>query len=138
MEINGLGNDNSSTTTVNRFNDMSSEDFMRIMFTELSNQDPLDPQDSSKLLEQISSIRDIESNMDLMNRLDELVQQNQFASAGSLVGYSVRGLDESNYKVEGRVTSVSIENDRVYLTIESGERIPFDQIEEIYENQKLE
>ena len=37
-----------------RFNDMSSEEFMKIIFTELQQQDPFKPNDSSALLEQLN------------------------------------------------------------------------------------
>ena len=59
-----------NTTTGNRFAELSTEDFMRVLFTELQNQDPLKPQDSSKMLEQLSSLRNIES---------QLTQQHVFA-----------------------------------------------------------
>ena len=38
----------------NRFNELSSEDFMKIIFTELQQQDPFEPNDSSALLEQLN------------------------------------------------------------------------------------
>jgi len=104
MEINDI-TDGLGVTLPNKFNEMSSEDFMKIMFAELSNQDPLEPQDSANLMNQISSLRDIESNMQLMNQLDELVTQNQLASAGSMIGKSIRGLDENSLPAEDLVTS---------------------------------
>jgi len=132
MDINGIG-DGIGTTLPNKFNEMSSEDFMKIMFAELSNQDPLEPQDSANLMNQISSLRDIESNMQLMDQLDELVTQNQLASAGSMIGKSIRGLDENNLPAEGVVSSVSLESNEVWLTLESGQRVSFAQIEMIYD-----
>jgi len=131
MEINDI-TDGLGVTLPNKFNEMSSEDFMKIMFAELSNQDPLEPQDSANLMNQISSLRDIESNMQLMNQLDELVTQNQLASAGSMIGKSIRGLDENSLPAEDLVTSVSLENNEVWLTLESGQRVSFSQIEMIY------
>lgn len=130
MEIPELGTGQSGSAT-NRFGELSSDEFMRIMFTELSNQDPLDPQDSQKLLNQISFLRSIESNVQLVQQLEQLVQQNQLASAGMLVGKTVRGQDEGFNAVTGRVQSVSVEDGTVYLNLESGERMPFDRLEEI-------
>ena len=45
------------------FGALDSEEFLNIMFTELQNQDPFEPNDSSALLEQLNSIRSIESDM---------------------------------------------------------------------------
>lgn len=116
---------------INRFSELTSEDFVKIMFTELSNQDPSQPQDSSKLLEQISSLRDIESNMQLMTQISDLVGENQFASAANLIGKHVIGKNEEFESVQGTVTSASVEDDKIILTLESGERVPFKNVEQI-------
>ena len=51
------------------FSSMNSEEFVKIIFTELQNQDPFQPNDSSALLEQLNSIRSIESDMALTDQL---------------------------------------------------------------------
>ncbi len=75
-----------ATNVPSGFQAMTTEDFVRIIFTELSHQDPFKPNDSGALLEQLNSIRSIESDLKLMERLDRLVVENQLASAGALVG----------------------------------------------------
>jgi len=118
-------------STPNRFEELTSEDFMKIMFTELSNQDPTKPQDTQALLTQINTVRSIESNVQMMNKLTDLVAQNQFATAGSLVGKTIIGLDESFQAVQGRVKSAAIENNQILLTLVTGERVPMDNVESI-------
>ncbi len=115
----------------NRFEELTSEDFMKIMFTELSNQDPTKPQDTQALLTQINTVRSIESNLQMMDQLTKLVAQNQFATAGSLVGKTVIGRDESFQTVQGQVKSAAVENNRILLTLVTGERIPMDNVESI-------
>ena len=83
--INPVGQGIQSTTS-NRFSDLSSEDFIRIIFTELSNQDPFQPNDSSALLDQLNSIRSIESDIQLTERLQDLVFENQLAGASNMLG----------------------------------------------------
>ena len=61
------------STGTNRFNELSSEDFLQIIFTELQQQDPFEPNDSSALLEQLNSIRAIESDIDLTKKLEDIV-----------------------------------------------------------------
>ncbi len=132
MEIGTIENV-AQPSSVNRFNELTSEDFIRIMFTELASQDPLDPQDSQDLLNQVRTIRDIESDMRLMEKLDDLVEQNRFASAGNMVGKAIRGLDENLVEVEGVVKSVSLERDEIILTLDDGQRVPFDHVKLIYD-----
>lgn len=117
----------------NQFADMSSEDFIKVLFTELKNQDPLDPQDSGKLLEQLSSIRNIESQLSLQESLKQLVMQNQVASAGNLIGRMVQGLDEMNNRVEGLVSSVRVTQDKIILELDTGEALPLNRVSHIAE-----
>lgn len=133
MQINPAGPGTLDNPSRNRFEDLTSEDFMKIMFAELSHQDPLKPQDTQALLNQINTVRSIESNSKLMAELGKLVSQNQFALAGSLVGKTITGLDESFLPVQGYVKSAALEGDRIVLTLESGERVPMDQVESIIE-----
>jgi len=51
--INALSGSQASAST-SRFSEMSSEDFMKIIFTELQSQDPFKPNDSNALLEQLN------------------------------------------------------------------------------------
>ena len=103
MEINGTGSGTERPIT-SRFSDLSSEQFIEVLFAELQNQDPFQPSDSGALLEQLSSLRNIESQLSLQTQMETLVSQNQLASAGNLIGKLVAGLDNLNMN---RVTNVA-------------------------------
>ena len=106
--VTSLGsNSSTSGATPNRLSELSSEQFLKIIFTELQQQDPLQPNDSSKLLEQLSSIRSIQSDIELSDQLKSIVTQNQLASAGTMIGNYVSGLSIDNQRVIGQVVSVS-------------------------------
>ena len=97
--------------TSSRFTELSSEDFIKIIFTELQNQDPFKPNDSGALLEQLNSIRSIESDIQLSKDLESIVFQNQLATAGNLIGKRVAGLTADNERVGGTVKSVARSGD---------------------------
>jgi len=120
-------------TSPNGFSSLSSEDFIRIMFTELANQDPFQPSDSSALLDQMNSIRSIESNIQLIDRLDTLVFENKLSSAATLIGKTVEGLSDQGLRVSGTVSSVLRQGDEVTLVLDSGWRMSIDNIELIRE-----
>jgi flagellar basal-body rod modification protein FlgD len=82
---------------------LSTEEFSKIIFTELANQDPLSPNDTNALLQQISTLRSIQADTDLSDRLSSLVQQNQFAAGATLLGRMVSGISEYNERVSGTV-----------------------------------
>lgn len=125
----------SSTTGIsqNKFAEMSSEEFVNVLITELQNQDPLNPQDTGALLEQISSLRNIESQTTLAEQLESLVTQNQVASAGNLIGKLVEGLDTLNTNTTGLVTSVRVTDEGVFLELDNGRSMKMDQVTGIAE-----
>ena len=116
------------SVTPNKYSDLTSEDFVKIMFTELSNQDPLKPNDSSQLLQQMSDLRSIQSDLELSNKLTSVVTQNQLATAGALLGKTVYGLTEYGDVAGGIVKSVTRTDDGPVLNLATGERIPFTNI----------
>jgi len=113
------------------FSDLTSEDFVKIMFTELSNQDPLKPNDSNALLQQMSNLRSIQSDLDLSDKLNSLVSQNQMSSASNLLGKVISGVSEDSERVIGVVSTVSRTDDGPVLTLTDGTRVHFDQVDEL-------
>lgn len=117
-----------ASTGSNAFADMSSTDFIKIIIQELQQQDPLDPQDTSKLMEQISSLRNIESQTSLQDQLKALVTQNQIAAAGNLIGKLVAGVDQTNTNTSGLVTAVRVTSDGVLLQLDNGSEMLMDNV----------
>ena len=119
------------TGVTNGFGEMSTSDFIRIIFTELAHQDPFAPNDSSALLDQLNSIRSIESDLQLVEQLKSLVFENQFAWAAGLMGKYLTGLTESLDRVSGYVVSVLREGDSVQLELDNGWRVPLGSVESV-------
>ncbi len=130
----GSSSSAAASTGKNKFSELSSEEFVRIMFTELSNQDPLKPNDSNQLLEQMSNLRSIQSNIDLQTKLSDVVSQNQLSTAGALLGKTVRGITEEGELVEGVVRSVSQTRDGPVFNLPNGVRLAFKQVSEMLDS----
>jgi len=113
------------------FSSLTSEDFAQIIFTELGKQDPLAPNDTNALIQQISGIRSIQSNMDLTDKLSRLVSQNEFAGAATLIGKTVNGLSLDLNRVTGTVKSVTRTNEGTLLTLENGSRMLVDYMDSV-------
>ena len=114
-----------------RFSEMGTEDFIRIIFTELTNQDPLQPNDTSALLDQLNSIRSIESDMQLTKQLEALVTENQLASASNMIGRFIGGMTGDFNRVTGYVVSVIRQNDDIYLELDTGWWVPIGNVETV-------
>ena len=120
-----------SPGNANRFAEMQTEDFIRVLLSEMTNQDPFNPQDSAALLEQLSSLRNIESQLVLQQKLEALVLQNQVTTAGGLIGRRVYGVDANHGDVLGIVTSVRIQDGKAILELDSGQSLPMDRVTRI-------
>lgn len=133
MNISDVSGSSGSVPGSNAFAELDTGEFVKILITELQNQDPLDPQDSAALLEQLSSIRNIESQTSLNEELKSLVNQNQVAVAGNLIGKLVNGIDTFNTPTTGLVTSIRVTNDGVLLELDNGRAVDINQLTNISE-----
>lgn len=132
MAVTGIGSTgNTMATSSSAFSDMATSDFIKIITQELVQQDPFNPNDSGALLEQISSIRNVESQLALQKTLENLVGQNSFAAAAQTIGRIVAGLDNNNTERIGMVMSVRLENNKAILELDTGHRLSFDRVTEI-------
>ncbi|MCC6951171.1 MAG: hypothetical protein IT433_06960 [Phycisphaerales bacterium] len=120
-----------SSAGTSAFSALSSEDFTKIILQELSRQDPLQPSDTSTLIQQLSGLRSIQSDMDLGDKLQDLVRQNEFASATTLLGTRVTGRSIDNIEVEGVVKSVVRSSYGAVVTLEDSTRMLVSDIDQI-------
>ena len=118
-------------TPTRGFSEISSEEFMSMILSELTNQDPLEPNDTENLLNQISTIRSIESDEAMLDSLDSMVDSSEFASAANLIGTLVGGVTEDNRRVADVVLSVSRTQEGPILNLFDGSRVPFENVDEV-------
>lgn len=138
--VDGVGTTQTQTSSAKKsgFSALSSEEFTKIIFAELSNQDPLKPSDTSALLEQLGMIRSIQSDTDLSENLDRLVGENQLSAASNLIGKLISGVSESNGRVADYVLSISKTSDGVFLNLADGSRVSMSNVDEIVDPALLE
>src|SRR3954468_11276352 len=88
--------------------DLKPKDFIKMMITQLQNQDPMEPAKNEQLLAQMSQIGQLESSTQLQTSLKSVTLQTQIGSASALIGKSVQGLDDNNAPIDGVVNSVKV------------------------------
>ena len=120
-----------AATATDAYSELNSQDFVKIMFSELSNQDPLKPNDSNTLMQELSSLRSIESNVTLETKLGDVVTQNQLSTAGALIGKYVGGYTATFDPAQGLVSSISTSANGPILNLSNGSQVPFANIAEI-------
>jgi flagellar basal-body rod modification protein FlgD len=97
-----------NTTGADAFQELEMGDFLKLMIAELSNQDPMNPMDNSEMLQQLSQMSAIASNDKLTETLGSVQLGQNMATASSLLGQVIRGLDDTGGRAAGTVERVSI------------------------------
>src|SRR5688572_30022353 len=115
MAVDGVGSNSgtggTSGSSKKKNFELKTEDFIKMMITQLQNQDPMEPAKNQELLAQMSQIGQLQSATTLQESLKGMVVQNQIGSAAGLIGKTVKGLDSTDAPVEGIVNSVKVSAD---------------------------
>jgi flagellar basal-body rod modification protein FlgD len=110
---------------------LNPDDFIKMMITQLQNQDPMEPAKNDQLLAQMSQIGQLESSTQLQDSLKGLVLQNQIGSAATLIGKTVQGMDTNNNTIAGIVSSVRVQDDGVSLELDNGQSLQLARVTNI-------
>src|SRR3989304_5720857 len=102
----------------NTLNDLYLDVFLKLLITEMQNQDPLNPMDNSEMLAQINQIREIGSTDKLTKTLDSVLLGQNITSSTNLIGKDVKAISDDNQHVSGTVTRVSIEGGKPKLQLD--------------------
>lgn len=126
MSTNSVGGTNSNTPTApiaapknpdDPFNSMDMGDFLKLMITQLQNQDPTKPLDNSDLFNQIGQLESIESSARLNDTLQSLALGQGLSNAGALIGKQVQGLDDNGAQASGTVLGVLVQDGSPKLVV---------------------
>lgn len=109
--INSLATMNKGKDKPHSLSDLDSDQFLQLMITELTNQDPLNPMDNEQLAQQISTIRQISATTQLSDSLNNVQSGQSLTTASSLIGKYVSALDDNAKEISGLVDRVSIDVD---------------------------
>jgi flagellar basal-body rod modification protein FlgD len=144
METNGITSSSGVTGGAGKkaaASELAGDDFFKLLIAQLTNQDPLEPTSNQDLLNQISSIREIELNTNLSESLKSMTTTQRFASAASMIGQYVTakvddGTGEGQVSVSGTVVGVWFDSaGRPMLELEDGTQISMEQVDSITSSQ---
>ncbi|MCE9526772.1 MAG: hypothetical protein K8R36_12045 [Planctomycetales bacterium] len=117
--------------------DLDINQFLQLMITELTNQDPLNPMDNTQLVQQIGEIRQISATTQLSDTLSSVQAGQSLTTASSLIGKTVQALTATNQNVSGVVDKVTVDVDpnnadkRTYSIHIGDKSIPLANVREV-------
>lgn len=99
------------------FSSLTADDFLKVLIEQLRTQDPSNPTDSDQLLQQISSMRELQSSIELSDSIKSLTLSQQLTSATSFLGKQIAGTDVNDQAASGIVDRVVVSDGKTFLAI---------------------
>lgn len=94
------------------------EDFLKILLTQLTYQDPLKPMDNQEFMAQMAQFTSLEQTQQLNNKIETLITNQAALQSVGLIGRTV-DITVSDGKLSGTVKALSLSGDAPLLTIET-------------------
>jgi len=92
-------------------------EFMDMLMTELKNEDPTNPVDSTTMIAQEAQFESLSQMQDLNTNLTSMLAMQSVTQSLGLIGYTVTGSDTSGSTVTGQVTGINFVNGSAVLAL---------------------
>ena len=122
--ISAVSNQGAATTVISDNAMLDESDFIMLLITQLSNQDPLDPLDDREFISQMAQLNTLNETM----ALNENMRTLQMLQAASLVGRQVEAIGPNGEHAEGTVTEVWFIDSQPWLTIDDEVVVALEQV----------
>lgn len=123
----------SSSSSSSATSDMDKDAFLQLLVAEMQNQDPLEPTSNTEYITQYAQFSEVESLSNMSSSMD-------LSRASSLVGQEVYMKTESSSGdtsyIQGKVDSVTYENNKAYLSI-NGSLYSLDDLDTVIDTDYL-
>ena len=115
-----------------RNNEVSQDQFLTMLLTQMTNQDPLNPMENAEFTSQMAQLQSLDEAIKTNDLLENLSGNSQVAEASGMIGSYVTGVDDrSKDSVEGVVTHVSVRDGISYLNLNDGGRMPLANVSQV-------
>lgn len=99
---------------------LGQEDFLKILLTQLTYQDPMKPLDNQQFIAQMAQFSALEQSRQLNEKMDSLLVAQAATQSFGLLGKNVNFRTENGFPETGRVSSVNFRDGQALLTITVG------------------
>lgn len=116
--------------------DLGKDEFLKILMTQLQNQDPLDPMDDKDFIAQMATFSSLEQLMNMSGTMDKIVRSQTVSPViqnSHLIGKEVSYIDENGKVKTSEVIAVSQKNGEPVLELSNDDKIYAGIVEKIGE-----
>ena len=112
------------------FAGLTAETFMKLLITELQNQDPLSPVESQDMLNQLAMMRNLQANIELADALESITSNQQLSTAAAFIGKQITGKDSDQNVVNGVVDRAFLRDNQAFVGMGDVE-VPLSQVSSV-------
>lgn len=105
-----------STATNLQASSMGMDDFLKILLTQLTYQDPLKPMDNQEFMAQMAQFTSLEQTQQLNSKIETLITNQAALQSVGLIGKTVDVLTSTG-AITGTVSALSLSGDAPLLTV---------------------
>ncbi len=102
--------------TASQSSNIGIEDFLKILTSQLNNQDPLKPIENQEFVAQIAQFADLEQSRQLNVKLDTMLGYQSAMQSVGMLGRSV-DVDQGGGLVTGKVTALDVSSGTPLMTV---------------------
>lgn len=124
-----VGNNTTNTTAPNTSSSTSSaaakasvdyNSFLKLLVTQMQNQDPTAPMDATQYVSQLATFSSVEQSVQMNSKLETLIANSSLSQAEGWIG---RTLTSADGTVSGVVKSVTIQSTGMLAELEGGKTL---------------
>lgn len=112
------------------FDGFVSADFMKLLMTQLTHQNPLEPLNDAEMMSQFAQLNSLQELQTIKASVEQAAQNSRAHYSAGLIGKKVKAILDDGSVVEGVVNGVSPEKDRVNLQV-GEDTVPLNSLVEI-------
>jgi flagellar basal-body rod modification protein FlgD len=117
MTINTIGNTTTATAPTNPSANISIQDFLRILTTQLNNQDPLKPMDNTQFVAQLAQFTSLQETQQTNEKLDTLLNIQSATQSVGLIGRTVDVGGSGGGTQTGQVSGLDFSSGQALLNV---------------------
>ncbi|WP_296018248.1 flagellar hook assembly protein FlgD [uncultured Agrobacterium sp.] len=100
------------------------DNFLKLLITQMKNQDPTDPMDPSQQVAQLATFSQVEQSIKMNTNLESLISASSLSNASSYIGKTITSADG---KTSGIVKSVEVTSEGLTANTTTGATIAIGQ-----------
>jgi flagellar basal-body rod modification protein FlgD len=122
MNVSSVSNTFSAqrTATTETSSTATYDNFLKLLMTQMKNQDPTEPMKSTDYMAQLATFSQVEQTVKSNSKLDALLASSALSQADSVIGRTVTTADG---KISGQVSSVTITSEGAVAKLTGGDQI---------------